>query len=334
MTDQAPGRLETVPLRNVWQDEAKDFTPWLARHLDLLGTALNLELTLLDEEAAVGPFSADIVAEAAGVGQVVIENQLTLTDHRHLGQLLTYAAGKRASVLIWVAQRFQDEHRAALELLDDWSPEGTLIFGVEVRVVRIGDSLPAPEFRPLVFPNEWIRESRRTSQASPDANRYREFWRPLRAQMTGEGIPPNTRRGDASSQSFRSAIGTNGILYYLTFKGDSQAEVQFSVDTDNITQNKDIFDELFQKREEIEQTVGTTLQWDRRDENRASIIRATHSGSLDDPPSRQDEIREWMIEVLMLLKGAIDPLLLAHQSSLDTEEAVGVEGGLGGDDFE
>lgn len=313
------GRLETLPLRSVWPNEANDFTPWLAKHLDLLGEALNLNLREVGQEAAVGPFSVDILAEARNVGRVVIENQLTLTNHQHLGQLLTYAAGQRASVLIWVAERFQDEHRAALELLEEWSPDGTLIFGVEVRVVRIGDSSLAAEFRPVVSPNAWMRESRRVASSGPDADRYRAFWRPLRERLSAQGIPPNTRRSDASMQSFKSARPIGGILYYLGFAGDSEAEVQFYIDTDDITYNKNLFDELHQHREQIEEAVNGILQWDRREDNRASMIRARRRGSLNDPDHQLNEIRDWMIKTLVNLRGAIDPLFLAHQDSLDVE---------------
>ncbi len=332
MGDLGLGRLETLQLRTVWPNEPEDFTPWLAEHLELLGGVLNLNLREIGQEEAVGPFSVDILAEDPNVGRVVIENQLTLTDHKHLGQLLTYAAGQRASVLIWIAERFQDEHRAALELLEDWSPDGTLIFGVEVRVVKIGDSSPAPEFRPVVSPNAWMRESRRLASTAPDMARYREFWGPLRERLSDQGIPPHTRRGDASSQSFKSAPPTAGIVYFLNFAGDSEAEVQFYIDTDDITYNKRLFDELQLHQEQIEMAVDETLRWDRRDDNRASMIRARRQGSLNDPHDQLDEIRDWMVETLVNLKGAIDPLFLAHQGSLDAEEAEGVDAGSLGDD--
>lgn len=319
MPTQELGQLESLPLRSVWPHESGDFTPWLAEHLGLLGSAQNLDLREVEQEAAVGPFSVDILAEAAGVGRVVIENQLTLTNHKHLGQLLTYAAGQRASVLIWVAEQFQDEHRAALELLDEWSPDGTLVFGVEVRVLKIGDSTPAPEFRPVVSPNAWLRGSRRVASSSPDAERYREFWSPLRAKLSEQGIPPNSRRDDTSIQSFKSSLPASGILYYLGFAGDSEAEVQFYIDTDDIIYNKELFDELHRQKDEVEMAVGSTLQWDRREENRASMIRARRPGSLNDPLDQLNEVREWMIETLVNLRGAVDPLFLAYQDKLNAE---------------
>jgi len=75
-------RLESVSLRELWPDEARDFTTWLAENLDFLGEALGMELSLVEQEAAAGPFSADILAEDGSGNPVVIENQL--------GKLITY----------------------------------------------------------------------------------------------------------------------------------------------------------------------------------------------------------------------------------------------------
>jgi hypothetical protein len=100
----ALGSLEKVELESIWPDEAQDFTPWLAKpeNLLILGNTLGMDLEPEEEEAAVGPFSADILCKNAADGSwVVIENQIKRMDHGHLGQILTYAAGLSAKTLIW-----------------------------------------------------------------------------------------------------------------------------------------------------------------------------------------------------------------------------------------
>jgi hypothetical protein len=148
MTDaKTLGRLEKIELRDIWRTEAMDFTPWLAQseNLALLGEALGMELEIEAQERNVGPFRADILCKDALDGSwVLIENQLEHTDHTHLGQLLTYAAGLHAATIVWVAGRFTDEHRAALDWLNEVTGEKFRFFGVEVELWRIGSSPAAP----------------------------------------------------------------------------------------------------------------------------------------------------------------------------------------------
>lgn len=115
-TDQTLSTIRRVELRNVWPNEATDFTPWLAENIGELGAALGLELGLRQREADVGGYSLDILAHDLNRDRpVVVENQLGSTDHDHLGKLLTYAAGFDANVVVWLTREFRDEHRQALD---------------------------------------------------------------------------------------------------------------------------------------------------------------------------------------------------------------------------
>lgn len=184
------GRLEEVPVRDVWHNEAAEFTPWLARpeNLDLLSSALGLELAVESTESAVGPFRADLVCrDAASDHLVLIENQLERTDHTHLGQLLTYAAGLDAVSVVWISPELLEEHRAALDWLNRMTVPGLRFFGVEVELWRIGDSLSAPRFNLVSRPNEWSRSVRPVNgYDASSAVQYREFWQEL-AQAADEG---------------------------------------------------------------------------------------------------------------------------------------------------
>jgi hypothetical protein len=177
------GRLQAVDLRDVWEDEARDFTPWLARgdNLALLGDTVGLELEYERQEVQVGPFSADILCKnIADDTWVLIENQVEKTDHRHLGQILTYAAGLSAKTIIWVARKFTEEHRAALDWLNENTVEDLSFFGLEVELWRIGPSEPAPKFNIVSKPNDWTREVKTQSasagQPSETKKLQHEFW--------------------------------------------------------------------------------------------------------------------------------------------------------------
>ena len=132
------GKIERVDdIREYWPKEANDFTPWLARNISLLGDALGMELEAEEQEAPVGNFSMDILAQDLQTNRpVVIENQFGATDHRHLGQLLTYATGIEADVVVWIAEEFRDEHRATLDYLNQRTDEETAFFGGSGRVAK------------------------------------------------------------------------------------------------------------------------------------------------------------------------------------------------------
>ena len=143
-----------------WEDEARQFTPWLAlpENLKLLGDAIGIELEFEATESRVGIFKADIVAKEVGTDdRVIIENQLENTDHDHLGKLLTYAAGLGAKVVVWVAEKISDDHRRALDWLNEITGESFSFFALEIELWRINDSAPAPKFNLVCRPNDWAK---------------------------------------------------------------------------------------------------------------------------------------------------------------------------------
>lgn len=160
------GRLVKVSARTGWMHEALDFTPWLAENLDRLGEAVGLALELHDREHAVGRYSLDLLLQDAQERVVIVENQFGQTDHDHLGKLLTYCAGTNADVVIWIAETLNEEHVAALEWLNESTVQGVGFFGVQLELMKIGDSLPAPHFNVVVQPNEWTKRVRPTTSTA------------------------------------------------------------------------------------------------------------------------------------------------------------------------
>ncbi len=161
MLKQNLGRIERVSVRSIWPSESGDFTPWLAENLHFLGEAIGTELELEVEEKSVGSFRADILAKDISTDSwVLIENQLGRTDHCHLGQLITYAAGLKAVTIVWIAEQFTDEHTAALDWLNTISDDSVCFFGVQVEVWSINEST-APKFNVVNRPNSWIKKGKK-----------------------------------------------------------------------------------------------------------------------------------------------------------------------------
>ncbi|AXY53332.1 hypothetical protein YT1_3937 [Rhodococcus ruber] len=165
----------------IWPHEAIDFTPWLLQNVDVLSDLLGMDLVLAAAEHPVGDFSLDLKGYDEATGEVVIvENQLEQSDHTHLGQIITYAAGTDPTTIVWVTTGFRPEHRAAIDWLNQRTDENTRVFGVVIQVVQIGDSQPAPNFDLVVQPNDWEKQVRqaaspRAGEASARVRRYREF---------------------------------------------------------------------------------------------------------------------------------------------------------------
>jgi hypothetical protein len=182
------GRLERVNLREYWINEATYFTPWLAlsENLNLLSDTVGMELELMDTESSVGPFRADILCrDMISEALVLIENQLEKTDHTHLGQLMTYAAGLDTVNIIWISEKFTEEHRAALDWLNRITNEEFRFFGLEVELWKIGNSPAAPKFNIVSKPNDWTKATKQSSRESSERSQFfKEFWARFIQSMT------------------------------------------------------------------------------------------------------------------------------------------------------
>ena len=314
MTTAEPlGRIERLDPREVWAKEDRDFTPWLANHIEELGDALGLELELSSSEAPVGDFSLDILARDIGRDRpVIIENQLEETNHRHLGQLLTYAAGYNAGVVVWVAKDFRDEHRAALDLLNRHTDDEIEFFGVVVEVWRIAESPRAPNLKVVVAPNEWGRrvkqtaDNRRDGETSERAARYRTFYQSLFDTLRERHVFPKRREAGRSGHAFASS--TRSGQYYIHFERQRKVSVGVWIDGADKDTNHDRFATLEQYRDEIATQLGE-LSWERREGLLAPRIAAYRDGSIDDDENTLTDIREWMLERLLALKEEFNPRL-------------------------
>ncbi len=169
-------RLDYYDIRKIFPDESRDFSAWLGENLELLGDALGIDLDLLGREVPIGDFFADLVVQEIGRDRrLVIECQLSSTDHDHLGKALVYAAGLGARGVVWIATRFRDEHRRVFSWLNEQTAEELNFFAVEFALVRIENSSPAPMFRPVVLPDGWSGTARGTSTGER-GRAYAQFW--------------------------------------------------------------------------------------------------------------------------------------------------------------
>ena len=300
------GTLKRLDPRSVWPNEAHDFTPWLADHLEDLGESLGLELELIDRESPVGNFSADILAKDLGTGRTaVIENQLEPTDHRHLGQIITYAAGLDAGIVIWVCRELREEHRQALDWLNRGHGASTEFFGVVIELVQIDESAPAANFRPVAFPNDWSRRtagaSRGATELSTKQQRYQEFFQQLIDNLREQHRFTNARAGQPQNwYSFSS--GTRGFTYGTSFAIGGRVRTELYIDLGDADANDSAFEALHAQREELENAFGEPLEWEALDGKRACRIAVYRDGSIEDSADSLEEYRLFAEDGLLRLK--------------------------------
>lgn len=302
------GRLQKVPLREIWRNEARDFTSWLAENLDLLGEVLGANLTLVKREASAGTFSADILAEDGNGIPVIIENQLESTDHGHLGQLITYLSNLQAKTAIWISSQPRPEHEAAIHWLNQYLPADVAFYLLKVEAYRIGTSDPAPAFTVVAGPTAEGKQIGEQKGELAERHVLRlEFWEQLlkkarkHTQLHG-GVSPG-KENWVSAGAGKSGLGFN----YVIRMGD--ARVELYIDRGDGEENKRIFDQLFAQRETVEAAFGGPLDWQRLDDRRACRISQVLPGGGLASRDRWPTIQDAMIEAMVRLERALKPAI-------------------------
>ena len=315
------GRLERVELRKIWTSESSEFTPWLAlpENLKLLGDAIGLELELEAQEKDVGLFRADILCkDTADNSWVLIENQLEQTDHRHLGQLLTYGAGLKAVTIVWVASQIRDEHRAALDWLNSVTAEGINFFGLEIELWRIGTSAVAPKFNVVSKPNDWskeVTEGVSTLELSESKKLQVEFWIAFREYAEGRGTKLRLPKPFPQNW-FPISVGRTGFLlsavaslYDSVADSFSGHELRAEITTSG-SKSKVAYAALEAEKERIETELGQELAWYNPSNAKNCRIYLRRPADLNDR-SRWPEYQKWLLDNLEALYPVFVPRIKA-----------------------
>lgn len=305
------GRIERVPLREVWKKEAKDFTTWLFDNLEVLGEEIDMDLNPDEKEKNVGSFSADITAEDSAGNKVIIENQLEKTDHDHLGKILTYVTNLDAKIAIWISSNPRPEHQTAIEWLNE-AGSGVNFYMVKIEAYRIGNSEPAAKFTVVAGPSEKTEIVGDERKEMAERHRLRlDFWKALLEKSKAKtSLHANISPGIYSWIGAGSGVRGLGFNYAVTLKY-GQTELYIDRGKESDEENKKIFDRLFAQREEIEKEFGDKLNWDRLDDRRACRIsrRFDYAGLGD---SKQwDKLQSDMIDAMIRLEKAFKKRLSA-----------------------
>lgn len=297
------GKLKEVDIRELWKHEQYDFSEWLSKkeNIENLNEILGLTLIDISKETYVGSYRCDLFAKDETTGiKVIIENQLEISNHDHLGKIITYASGLDAKVIVWIVKEAREEHRSAIEWLNNNTNSNVNFFLIEIHAYRIGESDPAPMFQVVEQPNDFIKNNKSTNRdesMNKSQSQRMEFWNQFNNVVIERGKPFNIRKA-TTDHWYNVAIGTSEAHIDITLVNkDSLIGVELY-----ITDNKELFDKLFEKKDIIEKDLGFKLDWRRLDNSKASRILYSIKGLNFDDHSNYNELMNKTIDLAVLMR--------------------------------
>lgn len=303
-------RLEEIKdLRTVWPHEALDFTPWLSQddNIALLADAVGLDITVDETESSVGDFNVDIFASETGTDRkIIIENQLEDTNHDHLGKLITYASGKSADVIIWVVKHAREEHKAAIEWLNNHTDDKIGFFLCEIKLYRIGTSEPAIKFEVIEKPNDWTKEVRKNESANETQQRRYDYWVTFQdyAFQNVKFAKEFKRRKPSTDHWMNYSIGSSES-YISVSQIRNRDEINVAL---YIPDSKQLYRTLLEQKEDIERTAGISLSWYELPERKASKVIIERAAEFENC-NKWNEQFDWIIDIMLKMKKAFKKYL-------------------------
>lgn len=310
----ALGKLKKVDVREEWKHEANDFTKWLSQEesLRLLGNEIGYDIVLLKTEAACGDFNVDILAEEEGTNKkIIIENQLEITNHDHLGKLITYASGHVANIAIWVVSNVREEHRKAIDWLNEHTDEDVEFYLVQIELLQVDDSPRAPHFEIICKPNDWartVKESTNQGALSGTSAAQFEFWTQFKAFAFQVKTPLRLQK-PSPKHWIISPIGNSQACISLTI---NSVKGLFGVEL-YISDNKELYAQLLAQKTEIESELGGPAEWMELPGKKASRIKVSTSGDLNAKEKWNDYFKWLLAEAEKFYKTFPKYLSLAGQ---------------------
>lgn len=299
------GRLIEVDVRELWKHEQYDFSNWLVKdsNIEYLNEILGLTLIEVDKEINVGPYRCDIVAtdETSGL-KVIIENQLESTNHDHLGKIITYASGLDAKVIVWIVREAKEEHRAAIEWLNNYTSSEIDFFLIEIHAYKIGNSNPAPKFEVVEKPNDFVKRSKNKDDGELNTSQTERliFWTQFNEKILSRGKPFNLRK-PTTDHWYDVAIGTSAAKIAVDLVNKENCIViELYIHSD-----KELYDSLFEKKNEIERELDMHFEWDRLDSKKASRIKHYIHGLDFENHNNYDQIMDEVIDKVIRMRRVI-----------------------------
>lgn len=292
------GKLEKIKdLRKVWPHEATDFTPWLAQedNISMLSDAIGIDISVDETESNVGSFNVDIYATETDTGnKIIIENQLEDTNHDHLGKIITYASGKDAKFVIWIVKKAREEHRHAIEWLNNHTDNDIAFFLIEIELWTINGSDPAVKFNAVEKPNDWAKEIKKVDSTLNDTEKLKlDYWTSFADYAFADTAFSKVFKRRKPSTDHWYSVSMGSSEYHMSFLMNTQKNI-LAVEI-SITNNKELFHEFYAEKDKIEAKAGVKLDWRELPERKASRILYETNVDFKDKDSWNEQF-DWIME--------------------------------------
>ncbi|MFA7285380.1 MAG: DUF4268 domain-containing protein [Candidatus Paceibacterota bacterium] len=290
------GKLKKIELREGWKHEANDFTKWLAQeeNLDLLGDEIGFDIKLIQTEAKVGSFNVDILAEEESTGhKIIIENQLEITNHDHLGKLITYASGYDARIILWVVKDVREEHRKAIDWLNENTNEEIGFYLLKIELWQIADSPFAPKFEIISKPNDWAKVLKSTTESlelTETKIKQLQFWDEFKSFAKQNNTKLRFQKSYPQHWT-NISIGSSECSLSLTLNSrDGFLGVEIY-----ISNNKELYANILSNKDKIEGELNEKLEWMELPNKKASRIKISLKGDFENEAKWSDYF-EWLLK--------------------------------------
>lgn len=300
-------KLKKVDLRKAWKNEALDFTNWLAKkeNLECLSEELGFEINLIETEANVGSYRVDILAEDTNGRKIVIENQLEYTNHDHLGKIITYASGYDAEIIIWIVKEVRNEHKKAIDWLNEHTDDKIHFFAIKMELLQIEDSDYAPQFLVECKPNEWAKIIKKSPSAKTNTEMKRfEFWTALNEYLKNKNSKIKPQKPSSDHWNIVS-IGSSQAKIFLNLVSKENKLVCELY----IPDNKELYYFLESNKKEIEDIFGEKLDWRELKDRKASRIIISRDNFDIKNTQNWNEDFEWFEKKALQFKKAFCPFI-------------------------
>lgn len=303
--------IDELPLNKFFMREDSNFTPWLSENIQKLGDTIGIEIESTKTEYQIGNYYLDILAYESGTERkIAVENQFAVTDHDHLGKLLTYMAGADAKVVVWIAEQFRDEHITALNHLNQISNKDIAFFAVRPRIIQIGNSEPAIEFVIITQPDEW-EKSVQTEGYTDRENKYFNFWNILIEEYS-KVVPEFRTKKPTKYNAIGFHSGKVGLYYDWRFSREKTFDINLLIDTGDQKRNHELFDKIHNHKEEIEMKLGKDIRYFKKDNTKLaliSLINNINSDIMELNENSKKELIKWAIKEMQMFQATFDPII-------------------------
>lgn len=319
MGDEDIATIHTESLREFFGHEENGFTPWLEKNIDKLSddSVLGFEITNIDTEKYIEGYKADIIAECPGDNRtVIIENQFEGADSDHFGRSLMYAANEGADIIVWIAEDIENAYAEALHMLNRRTDQKFGIYGIEARIIRIGDSPPCGlEFTPVVKPEDWQPPE---SELNKSDRNQKQFWEEFRATLRDKNLDDFAKRSSGPSASYhvdaqtprtyiRPTINHKSNRMYVIIRMYDRSVVSSD---DHKTVFLEYVENAIKKFDtQLDPDITDKIEFEETPDNEFDKIKFEYTESVDFyDPENWDIYQSWLIDVIRISDKTIKKL--------------------------